>query len=265
MIFGRKRNDAADEEPREDLEVVDEVLEEEDPLDVPEAGTQDAQASAGEELTEEAAAGEGSGANPAAGKWQEWDAAFDRDWGPFDIEEVDLEADDTKRLDLGTIVVTPFDNMKMQLQVDKSKQKVQAILVADGASAIEVAAFAGPMRTSLLPEIRDEIISATEREKGKVQVVRGPFGAELRRRLPVTDPKGNAAIHVSRTWLVSGPGWVLRGVLMGRAALEPDNEEAQLTLFEFFSNLVVRRGTSPAAPGSLLAITVPTGEKQPEQ
>lgn len=264
MIFGRKRNDAADDEPREDLDVVDEVLEEEDPLDAP-AETQEAQESAGAGPAVDAAAAPGPDGHPEAGTWQEWDAAFDRDWGPFDIEEVDLEADDTKRLDLGTIVVTPFEKMKMQLQVDKAKQKVQAILVADGASAIEVAAFAGPMRTSLLPEIRDEIIAATEREKGSVQVVRGPFGAELRRRLPVTDPKGNPAIHVSRTWLVSGPGWVLRGVLMGRAALEPDNEDAQLTLFEFFSNLVVRRGTSPAAPGSLLAMTVPTGEKQPEQ
>lgn len=258
MILGRKRNDAAGEEPREDLDVVDEVLEEEDPLETG-AGEQEAQES------DDAQEDVGTTPGPEAAQWQEWDAAFDRDWGPFDFDEVDLEADDTKRLDLGTLVVTPFDQMKMQLQVDKTKQKVQAILVADGASAIEVAAFAGPMRTSLLPEIREEIIAATTREKGKVQVVQGPFGAELRRRLPVTDPKGNPAIHVSRTWLVSGPGWVLRGVLMGRAALETENEEAQLTLFEFFSNLVVRRGTTPAAPGSLLPMTVPTGEKPAEQ
>lgn len=258
MIFGRKRDEPADEEVREDLDVVEEALEEEE-LPAEEEGTV-----ADDEPTPDQTADESS-PHPDAEKWQEWDAGFDRDWGPFDIEEVDLDADDTKRLDLGTIVVTPFDNMKMQLQVDKTKQKVQAILVADGESAIEVAAFAGPMRTSLIPEIREEIIAATEREKGRVQVVRGPFGAELRRRLPVTDPKGNPAIHVSRTWLVSGPGWVLRGVLMGRAALEPQDREAQVTLFEFFSNLVVRRGTNPAAPGSLLAMTVPTGEKQPEQ
>lgn len=260
MIFGRKRDEAVDDDAREDLDVVEEALEEEEP------GTEEAREDTVEDepAVEETAAGQAE-PHPDAGKWEEWDAAFDRDWGPFDIEEVDLDADDTVRLDLGTIVVTPFEKMKMQLQVDKTKQKVQAILVADGASAIEVAAFAGPMRTSLLPEIRDEIIAATEREKGKVQIVPGPFGAEMRRRLPVTDPKGNPAIHVSRTWLVSGPGWVLRGVLMGRAALEPENEEAQLTLFEFFSNLVVRRGTSPAGPGTLLPMTVPTGEKQPEQ
>lgn len=261
MIFGRKRDEAVDDESREDLDVVEEALEAEPTAETTEPGPDETSSDPG---AADPAAGERQ-PHPEAAKWAEWDAAFDRDWGPFDIDEVDLDADDTTRLDLGTIVVTPFEKMKMQLQVDKTKQKVQAILVADGASALEVAAFAGPMRTSLLPEIRDEIIAATEREKGKVQVVSGPFGAELRRRLPVTDPKGNPAIHVSRTWLVSGPGWVLRGVLMGRAALEPDNEEAQLTLFEFFSNLVVRRGTSPAAPGSLLPMTVPTGEKNAEQ
>lgn len=191
-------------------------------------------------------------------EWEALDAAFDRDEGPFDFDEVDLEADDTKRLDLGTLVVTPFEKMTMQLQVDKSKEKVQALLVADGASALEVAVFAGPARTSLLPEIRSEIIAATEKENGTVEIVPGPFGAELRRRLPVKDPEGNPATHVSRTWLVGGPGWVLRGVLMGKAALNPEDEDAELALFEFFSNLVIRRGTAPAAPGSLLHMTVPT-------
>lgn len=195
-------------------------------------------------------------------QWSDLDAAFDRDEGPFDIDEVDLEADDTKRLDLGTLVVTPFEKMTMQLQVDKTKEKVQALLVADGASALEVAVFAGPTRTSLLPEIRQEIIAATEREQGTVEVVPGPFGAEMRRRLPVKDSSGNPAVHVSRTWLVGGPGWVVRGVLMGKASLNPDDEDAELALYEFFSNLVIRRGLQPAAPGSLLPMTVPQLDPQ---
>ncbi len=185
---------------------------------------------------------------------------FDRDEGPFDIEEVDLDADDTRRLDLGSLVATPFEGMSMQLQVDQSKEKVQALLVADGASALEVAVFAGPRRTSMLPEIRQDIVTATEEAQGVAELVGGPFGTEIRRRLPVKDAQGKPAIHLSRTWLVGGPGWVLRGVLMGRAAMEPDNEDAQLALFEFFSNLVVRRSDEPAAPGSLLPMTVPTTE-----
>lgn len=203
--------------------------------------------------------------DPRQAEWDEWDAAFDREEGPFDIEEVDLEADEVKRIDLGTLIVTPFPKMSMQLQVDKTKEKVQAILVADGQSAIEVAVFAGPVRTSMLGEIRDGIIQATERASGRVEVVRGPFGAEVHRRLPVKDAKGNPAMHMSRTWLVDGPGWVLRGVVMGKAALDYRNEAVQLTLFEFFSNLVVRRGTDPAVPGSVLPMTVPVLDKKPDE
>ncbi len=190
-------------------------------------------------------------------QWEAWDAAFTREEGPFDIEEVDLDADDVKRLDLGTLVVTPFDKMNLQLQVDKAKEKVQALLISDGASAMEVAVFAGPTRASMVSEVRDEIIRATADAKGRVSVVEGPFGAELRRRLPVTTPEGKPATHLSRTWLVGGPGWLLRGVVMGRAALEPENQEADMAMWEFFTNVVVRRGQEPAVPGSVLTMEVP--------
>ena len=189
----------------------------------------------------------------------EWDAAFDREEGPFDVEEVDLEADadEVTRIDFGSLIVTPFEGMTMQLQMNRQTEAVQAILVGDGESALELSVFAGPARTSLAPEVRSDIIAATARQKGRVQVAEGPFGAELRRMLPVSDAEGKQGMHVSRTWLVSGPGWMLRGVLLGRATFEPDNKEAQLALFEFFSNLVVRRGTAPAVPGSALPMRVP--------
>lgn len=191
-----------------------------------------------------------------------WDAAFTREEGPFDITEVDLEADadEVKRLDLGVLVLTPFDGMTMQLQLNRETNQVQSILVGDGQSALEVAVFAGPAKTSMTGEIRDEIIATTARQGGRCQSVEGPFGAELRRALPVKDPNGDPAMHLSRTWLVQGPGWVLRGVLLGKATFEPDSADAQIALFEFFSNLVVRRGSAPAAPGSLLPMRVPEAE-----
>lgn len=236
MIFGRK-NRAATEADEAAVEPVDEVAPEE-------ADDEGEAAEAPSSIEEQAAL---------------WDAAFDRDWGPFDIDEVDLEADadEVKRLDLGTLVLTPFEGMTLQLQVNKETNKVQSLLVGDGQSALEVGVFAGPAKSSMVGEIRSEIIRVTQQQKGRIELVQGPFGAEVRRALPVTDPNGNPAMHVSRTWLVGGPGWVLRGVLLGKATFEPTNKEAQLALEEFFSNLVVRRGTEPAAPGSLLPMTVP--------
>ncbi len=232
MIFGRKKR-AATEAEEAVVDTVDEV-----------------------EAEEAEAADEPSSIEEQAALW---DADFDRDWGPFDIDEVELEADadEVKRLDLGTLVLTPFEGMTLQLQVNKETNKVQSLLVGDGQSALEVGVFAGPAKSSMVDEIRSEIIRVTQQQKGRIELVQGPFGAEVRRALPVTDPNGNPAMHVSRTWLVGGPGWVLRGVLLGKATFEPTNKEAQLALEEFFSNLVVRRGTEPAAPGSLLPMTVP--------
>ena len=186
----------------------------------------------------------------------------DRDEGPFDIDEVDLDEDDVQRIDLGALVVTPFEEMQLQLQVDEPRQQVQSFLVGDGVSAMEVALFAGPRRTSMLAEIREEITAATEKEGGEVTLLEGPFGVELRRRQPVTDAQGRRGTHVSRTWLVGGPGWVLRGIVFGRAALEPENEDASIALLECFGNLVVRRGTAPAAPGSLIPLTIPDLEQK---
>ena len=195
-------------------------------------------------------------------KWAEIDEDFDRDEGPFDIEEVDLDQDDVQRIDLGALVVTPFEGMQLQLQVDEAKQQVQSFLVGDGASAMEVALFAGPRRTSMLAEIRDEIAAASEKEGGEVTLLEGPFGVELRRRQPVTDPQGRQGIHVSRTWLVGGPGWVQRGIVFGRAAIEAEDEDAVIALLECFGNLVVRRGTAPAVPGGLIPLSVPNLEQK---
>ena len=195
-------------------------------------------------------------------KWAEIDEDFDRDEGPFDIEEVDLDQDDVQRIDLGALVVTPFEGMQLQLQVDEAKQQVQSFLVGDGASAMEVALFAGPRRTAMLAESRDEIAAASGKEGGEGTLLEGPFGVELRRRQPVTDPQGRQGIHVSRTWLVGGPGWVLRGIVFGRAALEPEDEDAVIALLECFGNLVVRRGTAPAVPGGLIPLSVPNLEQK---
>ena len=139
-------------------------------------------------------------------KWAEIDEMFDRDEGPFDIDEVDLEGDDVQRIDLGALIVTPFEEMQLQLQVDEPRQQVQSFLVGDGVSAMEVALFAGPRRTSMLAEIREEITAATEKEGGEVTLLEGPFGVELRRRQPVTDAQGRRApTFPARGWS-GGPG-----------------------------------------------------------
>ncbi|MDO4718754.1 MAG: DUF3710 domain-containing protein [Propionibacteriaceae bacterium] len=192
----------------------------------------------------------------------EWARLDARDWreaGPFDIGEVDLDADDVVRIDLGALVLTPMPDMALQLQVDEASQHVVAVLASKGESAIEVAVFAAPKAASMLAEVREEMVAEAEAAGGTATLAQGPFGAEIRRVLPLTGDKGERLLHVSRTWLVQGPRWLLRGVLLGRAAQQLELEGETLELFEFFANAVVRRDSHPVAAGDLIPMRMPQG------
>ena len=182
-----------------------------------------------------------------------------REDGPFDITEVDLDADDIERLDFGCLVLTPFDNMQIQLQVDQATNSVQSALIMAEDSALEVALFAAPARTSMVQDVADDMVSATLAAEGEASVTEGPFGPEIRRVIPVEGPNGEEAYHVSRTWFAQGQRWLLRGVLMGEAGMAEDFSGAGELLFEFFCNVVVRRGEEPMVPGDLIPMTLPEG------
>ena len=181
-----------------------------------------------------------------------------KDWredGPFDITEVDLGADKVQRLDFGSLVVTPFDGMQLQMQINQATEQVQALLVVNDESAIEVALFAAPARSSMLAEVRADMASATEVAGGTMKLVEGPLGTEIRRVLPATTPEGKEVKQRSRTWLVQGPRWMLRGVLMGKVAQDAKADDT--LMYEFFCNLVVRRGDTPHVPGDLIPLEIP--------
>ena len=184
-----------------------------------------------------------------------------RDWredGPFDISEVDLDADDVQRLDFGSLVVTPFDGMQLQLQVNQASGQVQALMVVNKAAALEVALFAAPAKGSMLAQVRDDMRAATEKAGGTMTLAEGPLGVEVRRVLTVVAPNGREGKQPSRTWMVQGPKWLLRGVLMGKGATGDGVAGDAELLFEFFCNLVVRRGDSPRVPGELISLDVPS-------
>ncbi len=181
-----------------------------------------------------------------------------REDGPFDIDEVDLAADDIERLDFGCVVLTPFDGMQLQLQLDQASGAVQSALIVHEESALEIALFGAPAATSMVDEIVAEVVKATEEAGGETIIGEGPFGVDLRRIMPVTSEEGEQGYHISRTWYAQGPRWVLRGTLVGAAALEEgfDHADGEL-LLEVFRNVVVRRGNTPKVPGDLIAMTMP--------
>jgi hypothetical protein len=184
-----------------------------------------------------------------------------QDWradGPFDDDEVDLAGDGVARIDLGTLIVTPWDGLGLQLQVDEQSRQVRSVTGMWHDSGLELSLFAAPASGGLADELRTAAVEEAEAAGGTAEIVTGDFGPELRRVLPQAGPKGEQLFHVSRVWYAEGPKWLLRGTLLGEAALDAENEEAA-PFRELFRNLVVRRGTTPMVPGELITMKLPEG------
>ena len=118
-MFGRKkRNDdvETDEVIDEDLQTTEEAP---DDLDVEEIPEEDDETSSEKDASA-------------------YRINLDREDGPFDIDEVDLDADDVERIDFGSLIVTPFENMQMQIQLDQTTGAVQSLLVVQGLSLIHI-------------------------------------------------------------------------------------------------------------------------------
>ncbi len=246
MIFGRRKKN-------------DEDLEEEIELD-PDAADPEEEAGPSDEADPEGA-DSGDSDSQGADDEEEAEEAYrvnlEREDGPFDIEEVDLDADDITRIDFGSLIVTPFEDMQMQIQIDQDSGEVQSLLVVRDNNALEVALFAAPSNGEMISQVHREMIQGTEAQGGQAAVTPGPLGAELQRVVPMTGPDGEQGFHVSRSWLAQGPRWLLRGVLMGESAVGEELDPTGQLLLEFFCNLVVRRDERPRVPGDVIPLKMP--------
>jgi hypothetical protein len=189
------------------------------------------------------------------------DGGEEIDWradGPFDDEEVDLGTE-VARIDLETLILTPWDGLNLQLQVDEQTRRVLAVTGVWAESGLEVALFAAPATSGLAEELRQEAIAEAAELSGTTEVSDGPFGPELQRVLPQPGPNGEQLFHVSRVWFVEGPKWLLRGTLLGEAALPGAPASKAAPFVEFFRNLVVRRGSQPLVPGDRITMKLPEG------
>lgn len=211
---------AAEEAETDDGDVVDEV--EDDAVDADEAGDEDVRAD-----------------------------------GPFDASEVDLAGDEVPRLELGVVTLTPFEGMSLQFQGDPQTGTVYSALVMFENSGLQLEVFAAPTAGGLAAELREDTIEEAQQAGGSAEVVRGPFGQEIKRVLPMEGPEGEQLFHVSRIWLVDGPRWLLRGTLMGQASLVEGQDAPADVFVEFFRNIVVHRDDAPRVPGELLTLTLP--------
>ncbi|MFT4226063.1 DUF3710 domain-containing protein [Micropruina sp.] len=247
MIFRRKAKDEPIDEP------ADESTEQSD------AELTDADEAADDEVSEELS--DDDSEDEDFDSDEDDDEEEDVDWradGPFDHDEVDLSADEVQRLDLGALILTPWEGMGLQLQVNENTQQVVAALAFWEQSGLELALLAAPTSGGLADELLEDLTEEAQQAGGSATTVVGPFGPELRRVLPAEGPDGEQLFQVSRTWFAEGPRWMLRGTLLGEAGLTEDDEGASAPFVEFFRNVVVRRGDGPMVPGEVIAMTMPT-------
>jgi hypothetical protein len=190
------------------------------------------------------------------------DTGEDVDWradGPFDSEEVDLTEDKVARVDLGAVIVTPWEGLGLQLQVNETDRQVQAVTAVWKNSGLEVTLFAAPASGGLAEELREDAVEEAEQAGGNATLADGPFGSEVRRVLPQEGPGGEQMFHVSRIWFAEGPRWLLRGTLLGEAAIGDADAPVVAPFVELFRNLVVHRGDKPMVPGELIPMKLPEG------
>ncbi|MEZ5117020.1 MAG: DUF3710 domain-containing protein [Candidatus Nanopelagicales bacterium] len=184
-----------------------------------------------------------------------------RTGGPWDESEVDLE-DGTARLDLGSLVVAGVQGMELQVQVDEGTGALVAVTAVLGTSAVQVQPFAAPKSAGIWADVRAEIRGAISGSGGTVDEVEGPFGVELRTKVPAQQPDGKSGVQPARFVGVDGPRWFLRGVFLGQAATDPD---AAGPIEDVFRSIVIVRGPEAMAPGDPLPLRLPQeGDGQAE-
>lgn len=171
--------------------------------------------------------------------------------GPFDAGEA---APEMPRVDLGAVQLPVLPGMELRMEVDQKSGTVTAVNASLDGSVLQVQAFAAPRTEGIWDEIRAEIAQSITAQGGTVDDLPGPFGRELLARMPVRTPEGRTGHRPARFVGADGPRWFLRGVVTGKAAVDP---EAAQRLEQVFAGAIVVRGTEARPPRDLLALRLP--------
>ncbi len=141
-----------------------------------------------------------------------------------------------------------------EIQLNIADDQGPLIAVVRGDSSLQLQAFAAPKSGGLWDDVRQEIASAVTQAGGSSEEADGPFGAELRARVPGDPALGQGGLQQVRFLGVDGPRWFLRGVITGLAARHPATAGP---FEEVFAGVVVVRGDHPVPPRDLLEVELP--------
>lgn len=175
--------------------------------------------------------------------------------GPFDLSEVPTIR---PYVDFGGVKVAPREGLQLRLEVDERAKRVVAVTLDYEGSLLQVQAFSAPKTTGLWHKVRGEIAQQLSSQGARVDEGEGELGPELIAITQAPAEQGGGQRTV-RFIAVDGPRWMLRGVIMGKAA---DDEQARARVLELFRDMVVVRGEQPMPPSEMLPLQVPAGVGQ---
>jgi len=201
-------------------------------------------------LDDETEDGADDAADPQADEAFAVNAAPARPQGPWDHS--DAPDDGLPRVDLGAVQVPLSDGMELRLDVQDDV--IVSATIVDGHSMLQIHAFAAPKRSGIWDEVREEIATSLRTSGGSAEEVDGPFGRELRARIPVPDAAQGQHLQPARFIGVDGPRWFLRGLITGAASTDPNQAAA---LESAFRDVVVVRGGDAMAPRELIPLRLP--------
>jgi hypothetical protein len=144
--------------------------------------------------------------------------------------------------------------MELRIDYDEGTGAVGAVTVVMGTAALQLQPFAAPRTIGIWDEVRPEIAAGITQQGGVATEKDGPFGIELRARIPGVLPDGSSGTQLVRFVGVDGPRWFLRGVLTGAAY---DDPAAAAPLEDVFRNAVVVRGSDPMPPREPIPLRLP--------
>lgn len=164
-------------------------------------------------------------------------------------------------VDLGGIKVQPREGLQLRLEVDEQAKRVVAVTLDYQGSLLQLQAFSAPKSTGLWHAVRRDLSQQMVAQGAQVEEQEGPLGPELVATTPVPAEQGGGSRR-ARFVAVDGPRWMLRGVIMGKAA---DDEAARDGIIGVFRSTVVVRGDGPMPPSELLPLHVPAGAQSANQ
>ncbi|WP_035856865.1 DUF3710 domain-containing protein [Cryptosporangium arvum] len=193
------------------------------------------------------------GRHAAAGREEDLEAggtgSMAEDYGPGPWDAEAAPEDEVQRVDLGALLVPTLPDVELRVEADQNGQ-VASVVLTDGTSALELAAFAAPRTEGIWDEVREELQANIRGDDGVVEQEVGEFGPELRATVKAPDGSKQTLRFVG----IDGPRWFLRATFTGAAAADVN---AGPQLAESVRQTVVARGSDPMPVRDPLPLRLP--------